>query len=223
MDPELHKAAEVGNWNVIQQFEDVLDIYETPNKDTVVHVLSQFCDSWFAIEQILKGKPELLLKLNAQKETALHIAARKGHSNVVRAVMDFIKSEEKYRSVLKYRNAYGNLALHEAIKNNRHEIVQLLFDDPSLKDIMKQENESLLYLAVEKGDEDLVNLILSTYDWASRSFIKVCLSILSEAVGLRGLRGKNALHAAAIRNFPGTTFLLIQLLPENNAVGQYFY
>ena len=160
MDPQLHRAAELDNWDVIKQFEHQLDSQRTPNKDTVLHILSLFCDTSFAVQQILERKPKLLLELNAQKETALHIAARKGHSEVVTAVIDCIKREEECRSVLSYLNVRGNSVLHEAVQNNHCKIIQLLVADPILTDITKREKESLLYLAADNGAERVLALIL---------------------------------------------------------------
>ena len=163
MDPVLYRAAQLGNWDVIKQFESQIYSQQTSERNNVLHILAQFCNSPFAVEQILKAKPKLLLKSNAQREVALHIAARKGHSNVIRALIDCAKCQRKCSSLLRSRDQDGNLALHEAVRSNCLDIVQLLVEgDPYISHGQNDAGESPLYIAVEKGYDSIAKLILST-------------------------------------------------------------
>ena len=96
MDPELYAAAQSGNWVVMESFSDDFYTQHTPVEDTVLHVLAQSCDSANVVQLILDRHGRLLMKLNKRGETALHLAARNGHSGVVRALIDYAKSGAGY-------------------------------------------------------------------------------------------------------------------------------
>ena len=85
MDPQLYRAAQEGNWDVIRRFESQLNTQKTGRKNNVFHVVAEFSNPSFVVEQILKIKPKLLLQLNMASDNYLHIAAREGHYNVVLA------------------------------------------------------------------------------------------------------------------------------------------
>ena len=135
MHAELYAAAQSGNWVVMRIFSDYFSSQHTPVKDTVLHVLAQSCDSANLVQLILAGHGRLLMKLNKQGETALHLAARKGHLGIVRALIDYAKSEagrwfptcfDRRKRMLRMASVAGNTALHEAVRNNFYDIAKLL-------------------------------------------------------------------------------------------------
>ncbi|XP_027098720.2 protein ACCELERATED CELL DEATH 6 isoform X1 [Coffea arabica] len=171
MDPQLYKAAQSGDSDVIRRCADQLDSQLTPNQNTVLHILAQFCDSSYAVEQILGINHSLLCKQNAKGNTALHVAARNRYSGVVRALIDCAKNGEKpdkhnsegWIKMLRLTNDNRDTALHLAVRTNCYDIVELLVkEDDELPQPRNKAGESPLYLAVERGYHDIVDLILGT-------------------------------------------------------------
>ncbi|MFQ6648917.1 hypothetical protein Gotur_020925, partial [Gossypium turneri] len=93
------------------------------------------------IEQILTKCPSLLLQTNAKGQTPLHVAARYGHSAIVKLL---IKSCAKprdgdleklgkdqvnaVREMLRIRDQESNTALHEAARCGNVEVVKALLE-----------------------------------------------------------------------------------------------
>ncbi|XP_027099214.1 protein ACCELERATED CELL DEATH 6-like [Coffea arabica] len=177
-------------------FSDDFYSQHTPAKDTVLHVLAQSCDSANVVQLILAGHGHLLMKLNKRGETALHLAAREGHLGIIRALIDYAKSEAGYcfppcfsrcKWMLRMASKAGNTALHEAVRNNFYDIAKLLVqEDPEFCYPHNYAVETPLYLAVEKGRHNIMVLILESCKTPS----------------YLGPRHKTALHAAAIWNLP---------------------
>ncbi|KAL3501979.1 hypothetical protein ACH5RR_036428 [Cinchona calisaya] len=202
MDPQIYIAAVSGSWSEIAD----LDLYSqrTATGNTVLHVLSQ-CSSTSsdAVRQILTRNAYLLLDQNAQKETALHLAATKGHSEVVGALIDCSKMSRRRNKLctmmLGITDNYGNTALHKAVENNRYEVVKLLVEaDTSLQYEANIAGECPLYIAAEKGYSDITDRIL----------------LSCESPSYHGPGGKTALHAAAIRNSPECVVLILAALRQ---------
>ncbi|XP_027153153.1 ankyrin repeat-containing protein At5g02620-like [Coffea eugenioides] len=208
MHPTLYAAAESGDWLVMASFSDYYYSQHTPAKDTVLHVLAQSCDSANVVQLILAGHGRLLMKLNRRGETALHLAARKGHSGVVRALIDHAKSGAGYwfppcfdrcKWMLRMASKAGNTALHEAVRNNFYDIAKLLVqEDPEFRYPHKYALKTPLYLAVEKGRHNIMVLILE----------------FCKTPSYLGPGHKTALHAAAIWNSPESMELILEKLPN---------
>ncbi|XP_027152355.1 protein ACCELERATED CELL DEATH 6-like [Coffea eugenioides] len=190
MDPELYAAAQSGNWVVMESFSDDFYTQHTPVEDTVLHVLAESCDSENVVQLILAGHGRLLMKLNKRGETALHLAARNGHFRIVRALIDYAKSEaghwftpcfDRRKRMLRMASVAGNTALHEAVRNNFYDIAKLLVqEDPEFRYPHNYAVETPLYL--------------------TPSYL--------------GPGHKTALHAAAIWNFPDSMKLILEKLPN---------
>ncbi|XP_027098018.1 protein ACCELERATED CELL DEATH 6-like [Coffea arabica] len=209
MNPDLYAAAQLGDWAVIGRFSGKFPTQRTPKGNTVLHVLAQSCDSADVVQRILARNCCLLMKKNARGETALHLAARKGHSGVVRALIDYSKQNkgcwfcacfvDRCKRMLRMANVDGNTALHEAVKNNFCEVAKLLVqEDPGFRYRPNHAMETPLYLAVEKGYRDIADLILTT----------------CKSPAYLGPGHKTALHAAAIWNLPELMELILQKLPH---------
>ncbi|XP_027099397.2 protein ACCELERATED CELL DEATH 6 [Coffea arabica] len=209
MNPELYAAAQLGEWAVIRRFSGKFLTQRTPKRNTVLHVLAQSCDSADVVQRILARNGSLLTVKNARGETALHLAARKGHSGVVRALIDYSKQNkgcwfcacfvDRCKRMVRMANVDGNTALHEAVKNNFYEVAKLLVqEDPEFRYRPNHAVETPLYLAVEKGYRDTAELILTT----------------CKSPAYLGPGHKTALHAAAIWNLPELMELILQKLPH---------
>ncbi|XP_012458555.2 ankyrin repeat-containing protein ITN1 isoform X1 [Gossypium raimondii] len=149
------------------------------------------------IEQILTKCPSLLLQTNAKGQTPLHVAAKNGHSAIVKLL---IKSCAKardgdlelgmdqvsaVREMLRITDQESNTALHKAARCGNVEVVIALleFEDPDFPYSANKKQETPLYIAARRrGSGRLLTLLLDKFK--------------STAHG--GPHGRTALHAAAM-------------------------
>ncbi|KAK7818414.1 ankyrin repeat-containing protein [Quercus suber] len=137
------------------------------------------------MKRVLDLKPSLLYKTNCEGNTALHIAASLGHSDMTKLLIMFANSQEveMRMELLRKQNHEKSTALHEAIKYNHCAIVELLIrEDPGLTLFTNIYGESPLFLAVD------------------RRFYQIALHIIETVAdcGYGGRKGKNVLHSAVI-------------------------
>ncbi|PHT82585.1 hypothetical protein T459_15600 [Capsicum annuum] len=143
MEPTLYSAAMRGNIGdgdfilVDHLKRDEENGYQvTPKGNTVVHVAALYGHSHFAAE-VLKITPALLRCQNKKNETALHIAANEGHTEVV--------------------------PLHKAVRSQHLDVVKLLVkEDPEFEFPPNHAQETPLYLAAESGFHDALIVILES-------------------------------------------------------------
>ncbi|TYH78463.1 hypothetical protein ES332_D04G228500v1 [Gossypium tomentosum] len=149
------------------------------------------------IEQILTKCPSLLLQTNAKGQTPLHVAARYGHSAIVKLL---IKSCAKprdgdleklgkdqvnaVREMLRIRDQEFNTALHEAARCGNVEVVKALleFEDPDFPYSANEKQETPLYIAARRGSGRLLTLLFDKFKSTPHG----------------GSHGRTALHAAAM-------------------------
>ncbi|TYH23157.1 hypothetical protein ES288_A04G188000v1 [Gossypium darwinii] len=150
------------------------------------------------IEQILTKCPSLLLQTNAKGQTPLHVAARNGHSAIVKLLIRYcarardgdlenlgMDQLNAVREMLRIRDQESNMALHEAARCGNVEVVKALleFEDPDFPYSANKKQETPLYIAARKrGSGLLLTLLLDKFT--------------STAHG--GPHGRTALHAAAM-------------------------
>jgi len=161
MEPKLYKAAEAGN---INPFKDRLptSLIEllTPQKNTILHVYLENqrrgSKSTDFVGQIIDMCPQLLLQANTKGETPLHFAARYGHSNAVKVLIERAKNlaidpengpaEEK--KMLRMTNEEKDTALHVAARNIQAQVVEILIkEDPEFSYSANVHRETPLYIA----------------------------------------------------------------------------
>ncbi|XP_017613994.1 ankyrin repeat-containing protein At5g02620-like [Gossypium arboreum] len=149
------------------------------------------------IEQILGKCPSLLLQTNAKGQTPLHVAARYGHSAIVKLLIrscakardgDLEKLEmgqvNAVREMLRITDQESNTALHLAAQYGDIEMVEglLELEGPDFPYSANQNQETPLYLAAKRGNGDVVRILLDK----------------SKSTGHRGPHRRTLLHAAAM-------------------------
>eukprot|EP00261_Vitis_vinifera_P019867 XP_010650518.1 PREDICTED: ankyrin repeat-containing protein At5g02620-like [Vitis vinifera] len=209
MDAALYEAAAYGRIDVLEQMsEDHFVVQLTPNKNTVLHIAAQF-GQLDCVQYILglNSSSFLLLRPNLKGDTPLHHAAREGHLTVVKALIDAAKRLHQEiesgvggdKAIMRMTNEEENTALHEAVRYHHSEVVKSLTEeDPEFIYGANITGYTLLYMAAERGFEDLVNLIIGTCTSPAHS----------------GMMGRTALHAAVIRNDQEMTARLLEWKPD---------
>jgi hypothetical protein len=161
MEPKLYKAAEAGN---INPFKDRLptSLIEllTPQNNTILHVYldNQRTESVSTdfVGQIIDMCPQLLLQANTKGETPLHFAARYGHSNAVKVLIDRAKNLAidpenglaEIKKMLRMTNEERDTALHVAARNIQARVVKRLTKvDPEFSYSANVHGETPLYIA----------------------------------------------------------------------------
>ncbi|GMY20761.1 transposable element gene [Fagus crenata] len=152
--------------------------------NSILHVAAKF-GKLEIMKKVLNSQSSLLYMTNCKGNTALHIAAILGNVDTTKLLITSAKDKEveTRMELLRMQNQEKNIALHEAIRNYRYDIVELLSrEDPGLALFTNNAEESPLFLVVDLR------------------FYKIALHIL-EAVpncSYGGRKGMNFLHAAVI-------------------------
>ncbi|XP_059317479.1 protein ACCELERATED CELL DEATH 6-like [Lycium ferocissimum] len=189
MDPTLYNAAAEGiivdaDFILADQLQrDEENGYQvTPKGNTVLHVAALYGQSGF-VGQVLEITSALLCCKNKKNETALHLAANKGHSEVARVLLR-AAGEGNKETLMRMTDDDGDTALHKAVRSGWVDTVRLLVkEDPEFEFPANKAGETPLYLAAESGFVDCLLEIL-------RSSIKPTYG---------GPCGRTALHAAMIQ------------------------
>ncbi|KAK0605764.1 hypothetical protein LWI29_030502 [Acer saccharum] len=144
---------------------------------------------------ILGKCSDLLWKANKKGETLLHMAARHGHADVAKFLLEECKKPfqndqesgiKATRLMLQMTNEARDTALHEAVRysDDHLDVVKVLTEaDPELTYDANTAGETPLYLAAERGYADVLDKILTT-----------CTSPADH-----GPYDRTALHVAVIR------------------------
>ncbi|PHT49220.1 hypothetical protein CQW23_13428 [Capsicum baccatum] len=169
MDPTLYKAAvrgNIGDANFL--LADHLKRHEengyqvTPKGNTVLHVAALYGHSHFAAE-VLKVTPAMLRCQNKKNETALHIAANEGNTEVVRVLLARIEYHNIKKKLTRMMDGSGDTALHKAVRSQHLDVVKLLVkEDSEFEFPPNHAQETPLYLAAESGFHDALIIILES-------------------------------------------------------------
>ncbi|KAJ9182217.1 hypothetical protein P3X46_006238 [Hevea brasiliensis] len=207
MEADLQKAAAKG---IIDCFKDYTDLRRllTPNENTILHVYltSPSERSPDFIGQVLGICPSLLVQVNVDGDTPLHIAARYGHSDAAKALIEQAKAAlydptdvesgedattrqmAAARQMVRITNKKKETALHEAARNNNGlDVVKaiLSIEDPEFTYSANDCWEPPLYIAADNECTDIV--------------IELLRNPNSQSLDYGGPNGKTALNAAIIR------------------------
>ncbi|KAK8648037.1 hypothetical protein V6N13_128799 [Hibiscus sabdariffa] len=148
------------------------------------------------------------LRTNTRGQTLLHVAARHGHSTVVKFLIQFQAktvqgdveqqktAQDAVRRMLRKTDLESNTALHIAVLYGRQEVVQELleFEDPDFPYSINRKQESPLYLAARRGDVPLLDILLEKL----------------KSVAHGGPQGRTALHAAAMSGDAEATRIILE-------------
>ncbi|XP_011047463.1 PREDICTED: ankyrin repeat-containing protein At5g02620-like isoform X3 [Populus euphratica] len=207
METELYKAAEAGNINPFNdRLPTSLNELLTPKKNSILHVYLEHqrreSESTDFVGQIIDMCPQLLLQANTKGKTPLHLAARYGHSNAVKVLIDRAKNlgidpengpaEEK--KMLRMTNEEKDTALHVAARNIQAQVVEILTkEDPEFSYSANVHGETPLYIAANMR-------FYGKFKRHEENRKKVIDEILSncESVEYSGSHGRTALHASAM-------------------------
>ncbi|XP_035549745.1 ankyrin repeat-containing protein At5g02620-like [Juglans regia] len=207
MDPILYNAAAKGNISYFKDhsFERPLEALLTPLQIFITSLENQIesTENNF-VGEILNMCPSLLCQVNVKDETSLHVAARYGHANIVKVLIDCARDHphnqdpgsgvEVVRDMLGMVTKEKDTALHETVRYNHFEVVNLLIhEDPDFSYSVNDAGETPLYIAVERNYKNLVLEILNT-----------CNSPAYD-----GLLGRTALHAAVFWDNKGPAFIAL--------------
>eukprot|EP00262_Sarcandra_glabra_P014640 TRINITY_DN431_c0_g2_i1.p1 TRINITY_DN431_c0_g2~~TRINITY_DN431_c0_g2_i1.p1 ORF type:complete len:584 (+),score=83.75 TRINITY_DN431_c0_g2_i1:178-1929(+) len=168
-DTELHLAAQRGDLTAVKQILDDIDAQMTGT------LSGKDFDT-----EVSEIRSAVVNEVNELGETALYIAAEKGHLDVVNELLKHSSKETVSR-----KNRLGFDALHIAACEGRHAIVQVLLNhDPGLSKTLTPSNATPLISASTRGHIEVVRELLSK----DSSLLEISRS-----------NGKNALHLAARR------------------------
>ena len=199
-DPKLLKAAADGNAEPFKDMarEVIESLLTLQTRNTILHINIMCQDAENAstnfVEEILKICPALLIQVNAKGDAPLHVAAKFGHSDIVRVLIDRAKlaqdgdeepesGVEAARQMIRMVNNKKNTALHDAMFPGNMEVVKILTrEDPDYPYSANDYGKTPLYIAAESESSDMVLTLLEN-----------CTSLSHE-----GPNGKTALHAAAM-------------------------
>lgn len=187
MDWRLLKAAAKGDTS----FLDLSKLHHsdfnkvTPHNNNLLHIATKHQRRYFAAA-ILDLCPSLLLRENNNGDTPLHVAASVGSFQILQFLVNEVASDIENlgvttKQLLRTTNKQQDTALHVALKNGHGDVAKLLVGlDAGLLEMANNNNESPLYLAVERGLFDVAGHILERFPLVSG----------------KGPKGMNALHAA---------------------------
>ncbi|XP_022721720.1 receptor-interacting serine/threonine-protein kinase 4-like [Durio zibethinus] len=216
MDLVLFKAAADGDVEAFSDYQVALDCLVDGSQNTVLHIYSRtggrlvvknvrafpcFQKRAFErefsinfVEQLVNKCPSLLLQRNANWEIPLHIAARHGHSGIVKVLIEranVVLHEDPERGLdatgarqmLRMRDEEENTAFHLAARYGHLDVLRLLVkEDPDFAFSANTSGETPLYLAAEGGYHGMVTEMLDN-----------CKSTV-----YGGPNGRTALHAAVL-------------------------
>ncbi|KAL9408550.1 hypothetical protein AB3S75_047009 [Citrus x aurantiifolia] len=148
MDLIFFKAASAGNSEPFKDMaRDVIESLLTAKaKNTILHIniISSEREnvSTKFVEEILEKCPALLLQVNAKGDTPLHLAAKFGHFDIVRVLIERAKlaqggdeepesGVEAFRQMIRMVNNEKNTALHEAVSHGNVDVVKILTREDS--------------------------------------------------------------------------------------------
>ncbi|XP_041017887.1 ankyrin repeat-containing protein At5g02620-like [Juglans microcarpa x Juglans regia] len=191
MDPtKIYKAAAKNDTAFLEQItsnemksylQDSENILKpiTDNEDSILHVATKFRRMRFA-EKLISLDQSLIYLGNKKGDTPLHVAASIGCGNITKLLIDRSSS-----NILETVNIDKDTALHLAMRNAQHSIVELLIrHKPELAMMVNEVGESALFLAVDKNNYHTAKYILDS---------------VPESIRCRGRDRMNVLHVAIIR------------------------
>ncbi|KAJ8627914.1 hypothetical protein MRB53_021221 [Persea americana] len=132
MNPQLHKAAREGDIALLTSLmggnsPPDLTHSRTPQGNTVLHIGVKFGLEGI-VEEIIKQTQwsSLISQSNSKDDTALHIAARAGHLDLIKLLTPTLEEGASWlkdaRVAWETSNSEGSTAIHEVLKKGNGEV-----------------------------------------------------------------------------------------------------
>ncbi|CBI31377.3 unnamed protein product, partial [Vitis vinifera] len=214
MAPEIYRAAAEGDTNILEGMPSAdLRVQLTPNKNTVLHIAAQLgqlkCVAW--IIQHYSVDSSLLQCPNLKGDSPLHLAAREGHLEVVKALIRAAETVSERdsesgigadKAILRMTNNENDTALHEAVRYHHPEVVKLLIEEDPEFTYADENGWSPLHCAAYL---DYVSIMRQLLDKSDKSVVYL---------RVKNDDNKTALHIAATRGNKRTAKLLVSRYPD---------
>lgn len=207
---ELYEAVKKGDVdNFVQVLAQVCEKKKLPlsnvfdhvtwEGDSLVHVAANL-EKEEIVKLICQHFHDHLVRKNERGDTSLHVAARSNNHTIVRIIIsrhDGVKDE----MITRQKNEHGNTPLHEAVLcGNVDAVRELIYADKDVVHCLNKAEKSPLYLAVVKGNEEILNLLLEI-SFAEDQQLPVCF-------------GNSPLHAAILERKPDLIRVILEKRPE---------
>ncbi|KAF3625175.1 putative ankyrin repeat-containing protein-like isoform 2, partial [Capsicum annuum] len=148
--------------------------------------------------KVIKITLEFLCYQNKKNETALHIAANEGHTEVVHVLLARIEDHNTKEKLMRMTGASGDTALHKAVRSQHLDVVKILVkEDPEFEFLPNHAQEKPLYLAAESGFHDALINILESY---------------KKLIYAASPSNRTSLHAAVIQEHKGLEDVVSDML-----------
>ncbi|KAI4352834.1 hypothetical protein L6164_007048 [Bauhinia variegata] len=129
--------------------------------DTLLHMAVKY-GKHNIVQHIADEFPQLITKANVKGDTPLHVAVRSAeNSSLVKVILQ--ASPKAKKELCRITNDFGNTPLHEAVIRSNLAGAEMLYQENKLvAHYLNKEDKSPLYLAVESGNKELIDLLLKT-------------------------------------------------------------
>ncbi|KAF2317605.1 hypothetical protein GH714_025328 [Hevea brasiliensis] len=186
INADLQEAAKKGKLDPFKAYQGNLGCLLTPNENTILHIYltSSKKRTTNFIKEVVGICPSLLLQVNNHGDTPLHIAARCGHTDAAKELIEQAKASvhreidiergedpkkremeemKAVKEMLRMRNKIEETALHEAARNEKgldvvKEILNYeVHDHDGFKYSANDCEETPIYLAAENGCYEILD------------------------------------------------------------------
>ncbi|KAH0890897.1 hypothetical protein HID58_053326, partial [Brassica napus] len=191
----------------------------TPHNNNLLHIATKHQRRGFAAA-ILDLCPSLLLRENNNGDTPLHVAASVGSFQILQLLVNEVALDIENlgvttKQLLRITNKQKDTALHVALKNGHGDVAKLIVGlDAGLLEMANNNNESPLYLAVERGLFDVAGHILERFPLVSgkgpKDFLRKLMETRSEMIKEVDVIGWTPLHYSVWLEKIEITQLLLQ-------------
>ncbi|KAH7514272.1 hypothetical protein FEM48_Zijuj11G0071100 [Ziziphus jujuba var. spinosa] len=150
--------------------------------------------------KFLSACPTSIQDVTIQRETALHIAVKKGKNNALDVLIGGLRracyegSHTQEKKILNMKNDEGKTVLHVATATNQPLVMRLLRDSGIDVDAKDDEGKTALHVAAAMDQHELVKLLLK----------------FNIQVNAKDEEGNTALHIATATNQPQIVRLLLK-------------